>query len=85
MNRKKLKKLYEEYDYESIYDKQIKSLEEYENLRLNSEYVYVIKTIKAGSMVEKELYCIPKGRDYKRSMKKRKSSKARQRRSLQRR
>ena len=34
MNRKKLKKLYEEYDYESIYDKQIKSLEEYENLRL---------------------------------------------------
>ena len=76
MNRKKLKKLYEEYDYESIYDKQIKSLEEYENLRLNSEYVYVIKTIKAGSMVEKELYCIPKGRDYKRSMKKRKSSKA---------
>ena len=76
MNRKKLRKLYEEYDYESIYDKQIKSLEEYENLRLNSEYVYVIKTIKAGSMIEKELYCIPKGRDYKRSMKKRKSSKA---------
>ena len=27
-------------------------------------------------MVEKELYCIPKGRDYKRTIKKRKSSKA---------
>ena len=38
MNRKKLKKLYEEYDYESIYDKQIKNLEDYENLRLNSVY-----------------------------------------------
>ena len=32
MNRKKLKKLYEEYDYVEIYDKQIKNLEDYENL-----------------------------------------------------
>lgn len=78
MNKKKLKKLYEEYNYEEIYNKQIGNLEEFESLRLNNEYVYVIKTIKAGDVVEKEIYCVPKARDYKRGEKKNKSSKSKE-------
>ena len=55
MNRKKLKKLYEEYDYESIYDKQIKNLEDYENLRLNS--VYTSHYSWYNSLSEENGYC----------------------------
>lgn len=76
MNIKKLKKMYEEYNYEEIYNKQIDNLEGYEELRLNSNFVYVVKTIKSGEMVEKEIYSVPKARDYSRTSKKKKSTKA---------
>lgn len=58
MNKKKIRKLYEDYSYEEIYDKQIKNLEEFENLRVDRNYVYIVKTITSGKIVEKEIYPI---------------------------
>lgn len=77
MNKDKIRKLYEDYDYEELYNKQIKNLEEYEDLRINSNYVYVVKTIKSGYMVEKEIYPVWKCKnDVPRSEKNTKSRKA---------
>lgn len=77
MNKNKIKKLYENYDYEEIYNKQIKNLEEYEDLRINNNYVYVVKTIVSGEMVEKEIYPVWKCKgDMPRGNKGKKSSKA---------
>lgn len=56
MNRKRIKRLIEDYDYEEVYTKQIKNLEEYEDLRTNNNYVYIVKTITSGKYVEKEIY-----------------------------
>lgn len=56
MNRKKIRRLYEDYDYEEVYSNQIKNLEEYEDLRTNKNYVYIVKTITSGKYVEKEIY-----------------------------
>lgn len=56
MNRKRIRKLIEDYDYEEVYAKQIKNLEEYEDLRTNKNYVYMVKTITSGKYVEKEIY-----------------------------
>lgn len=56
MDRNKIRKLYEDYDYEEVYIKQIKNLEEYEDLRTNNNYVYMVKTITSGKYVEKEIY-----------------------------
>lgn len=77
MNKNKIKELYENYDYEEIYNKQIKNLEEYEDLRINNNYVYVVKTIVSGEMVEKEIYPVWKCKeDIPRSNKSKKSSKS---------
>ena len=56
MNRKRIRRLIEDYDYEEVYTKQIKNLEEYEDLRTNKNYVYIVKTITSGKYVEKEIY-----------------------------
>lgn len=56
MNRKKIKKLYEDYDYEEIYNKELTREEEIEDLRINNNYVYVRKTITSGNMIECEIY-----------------------------
>ncbi len=58
MNKKKIRKLNEDYSYEEIYDQQIKNLEEFENLRIDKNYVYIVKTITSGKIVEKEIYPI---------------------------
>jgi len=63
MNKKKIKKLYEDYDYEEIYDKELTREEEIEDLRINNNYVYMIKTTTSGNMVESELYPIWKCRN----------------------
>ncbi|MGG7144827.1 rolling circle replication-associated protein [Clostridium nigeriense] len=77
MNKTKVKRLYENYDYEAEYDKQIKNLESYEDLRINSNYVYVVKTIVSGEMVEKEIYPVWKCKgDMPRGDKRKKSRKA---------
>lgn len=77
MNKNKIKKLYENYDYEEEYNKQIKKLEGYEELRINSNYVYVVKTIVSGEIVEKEIYPVWKCKgDMPRGNKKNKSRKA---------
>ncbi|GAB6169671.1 hypothetical protein JCM1393_25190 [Clostridium carnis] len=79
MNKNKIRKLYEDYDYEEIYNKQIEKLEEYEDLRINNNYVYVVKTIVSGEMVEKEIYPVWKCKgDIPRSNKNKKSSKSQQ-------
>lgn len=56
MNRNKIRKILEDYNYEEVYIKQIKNLEEYEDLRTNKNYVYMVKTITSGKYVEKEIY-----------------------------
>lgn len=56
---KKKKKLYEDYDYKEIYDKELSK----EDLRLNNNYVYIRKTIVSGEMVECEIYPIWKCRN----------------------
>lgn len=77
MNKNRLRKLYENYDYEVEYHKQIKNLESYEDLRLNSNYVYVVKTIVSGEIVEKEIYPVWKCKgDMPRGKKEKKSRKA---------
>lgn len=77
MNKDRLKKLYENYDYEEEYNKQINNLESYEDLRINSNYVYVVKTIVSGEIVEKEIYPVWKCKgDMPRGNKSKKSRKA---------
>ncbi len=77
MNKNRIRKLYENYDYESEYNKQIENLERYEDLRINNNYVYVIKTIVSGEMVEKEIYPVWKCKgDMPRGKKDKKSRKA---------
>lgn len=56
MNRNRINKILEDYDYEEVYIKQIKNLEDYEDLRTNKNYVYMVKTITSGKYVEKEIY-----------------------------
>ncbi len=63
MNRKKIKKLYEDYDYEEVYDQKITSEEDIEDLRINNNYVYLRRTIISGKIVEVEIYPIWKCRN----------------------
>jgi hypothetical protein len=63
MNRKKIKKLYEDYDYEEVYNQKIAREEEIEDLRINNNYVYLRRTIISGKMVEVEIYPIWKCRN----------------------
>ncbi|WP_061313663.1 rolling circle replication-associated protein [Clostridium botulinum] len=58
MNKKKIKKLYEDYDYEETYNKKLT-----EDLRMNNNYVYVRKTIISRDCVEVEVYPIWKCRN----------------------
>ncbi|MGN2369285.1 rolling circle replication-associated protein [Clostridium cagae] len=51
MNKKKIKRLYEDYDYEEIYDKKLT-----EDLRIDNNYVYIRQTIISGEVVESEMY-----------------------------
>lgn len=41
---------------EKIVNVEIEIDESYEDLRINSNYVYVVKTIVSGEIVEKEIY-----------------------------
>lgn len=50
------KRLYEDYDYENEYKKELKKKSEVEDLRLNNNYVYMRKTITSGNVVECEIY-----------------------------
>ena len=56
MNKKKIKKLYEDYDYEEIYNKELTREEEIEDLRINNNYVYMRTTTISGEMVEASIY-----------------------------
>lgn len=58
-------RLFEEYEYEEIYDKLIipeTREEKIEDLRMNNKYTYVVKTIRSGEMVESEIYPVWKCR-----------------------
>ena len=56
-----MKKKHKDYDYESIYSKLLREEtreEKIEDLRMNSNYVYMRKKITSGDMVEIEVYPI---------------------------
>ncbi len=57
-----MKKLYEDYRYDEVFDKLFELLpmetreDKFEELRMHSRYTYVIKTTTSGNMVESEIY-----------------------------
>ena len=56
-----MKKKHKDYDYESIYSKLLREEtreEKIEDLRMNSNYVYMRKKVTSGDMVEIEVYPI---------------------------
>ncbi len=63
-----MEKLYGNYEYDKVYNKILKDLEEeteeekIEDLRMNNNYVYVTQTITSGDMVESEIYPVWKCR-----------------------
>ena len=59
----KKKRLYEDYDYEEEYNKELKKKSEYEDVIRNYKYSYMRKTIISGDVVESELYPIWKCRN----------------------
>lgn len=72
------KRLYDDYNYEDIYDKPIES-ESLDDLRINNNYVYVRQTVKSKKYIECSIYptwkCkgdIPRGKKKKESSKKQK-------------
>ena len=69
------KRLYDNYNYEDIYDRELKS-EDLEDLRINSNYVYVRNTVKSKKYIECSIYPIWKCKgDMPRAKKKKESSK----------
>lgn len=57
--KKRSKKLYEEYDYENLYNRQIECMNEaleIELLKLNNRCVYATKEIESGVIKEIEIY-----------------------------
>lgn len=78
MNKSKIRKIYENYNYEEEYNNNITKMENYEKEILNKKgmYVYIVKTIVSGDVVEKEIYPGWKNRsDIPRSNKEKKSRK----------
>ena len=72
------KRLYDNYDYEDIYDRKIEN-ESLDDLRINSNYVYVRQTVKSKKYIECSIYptwkCkgdIPRGKKTKKSTDKQK-------------
>ncbi|HBJ1646485.1 TPA: hypothetical protein LA462_000955 [Clostridium botulinum] len=77
MKKRKIQRLYENYDYQDIYDKELTREEKIEDLRINNNYVYIRRTIKSGNHIECEMYPIWKcSNDVPRGKKRNKSRKA---------
>lgn len=57
-----MKRLYDDYKYDEVFDKLFELLpmetkeDRIEELRMNSRYTYVIKTTTSGNMIESEIY-----------------------------